>query len=453
MYEQNITTRPENNPRKGFLQRNRLSLKIILIGLLILILFIPLSMIKGVISERSEIVSTATQEVQLKWGEAQTVIGPILSIPFYDNREEPAEDGTITKSRKILNYLNILPETLNISGNIKTEELKRGLYDIVVYTTPLEIKGRFILPEEFSIDNLLFNDASISIGLTDLRGLSEQVEVQWGDSALTFNPGTPQNYLLGTGLSTPVDIRAFDRMPGRTVDFTIKLYLKGSQALMFAPLGKTTSVEITSNCKTPSFTGSFLPENREVTASGFTCNWKVLNLNRNYPQIFTGNQNSYYSDLSTFGVDLLLPVQQYQQSMRSVKYAFLIIVLTFVVSFFVEVMQKKHIHPFQYLLIGLALCLFYTLLIAISEHLGFGLAYLISALMTIVLLTLYIMGVLRIRKTAFTIGGLLAVLYAYIYILIQLETYALLAGSIGLFIILAIIMYYSQKINWNNSEE
>lgn len=135
--------------------------------------------------------------------------------------------------------------------------------------------------------------------------------------------------------------------------------------------------------------------------------------------------------------------------MRSVKYAYLIIILTFVVSFFVEVLQKKNIHPFQYLLTGLALCLFYTLLIAISEHLGFTLAYLISAVMTIVLLTCYMMGILKIRKTALTIGGLLAFLYVYIFVLIQMETYALLAGSLGLFVILAIIMYYSQKINWN----
>lgn len=137
--------------------------------------------------------------------------------------------------------------------------------------------------------------------------------------------------------------------------------------------------------------------------------------------------------------------------MRSVKYASLIIILTFVVSFFVEVMQKKHIHPFQYLLIGSALCLFYTLLIAISEHLGFTPAYLISALMTIILITLYLIGILKIRKTAFTIGGLLALLYTYIFVLIQMETYALLSGSLGLFVILAVIMYYSQKINWNTS--
>lgn len=158
-------------------------------------------------------------------------------------------------------------------------------------------------------------------------------------------------------------------------------------------------------------------------------------------------------EFDSFGVDLLLPVQQYQQSIRSAKYAYLVIILTFVVSFFVEIIQKKNIHPFQYLLIGLALCLFYTLLIAISEHLGFTPAYLIAAVMTIVLLTLYMTGILKIRKTAFTIGGLLAILYLYIYVLIQMETYALLAGSLGLFIILATIMYYSQKVNWNGQQE
>lgn len=457
MDEQNTMTRNTNNPRKGFMERNKLSVKIILTGVLILLLFIPISMIKGLISERAATASAATLEVQHKWSGSQEIAGPVLSIPYYEERGEIMQDGETKKTRKILNYLHILPETLEISGNIKTEELKRGLYEIVVYNAPLELKGKFILPENFSgiipAEDLYFNDVTLSVGLSDLRGISEQVELQWGNNTSLFNPGIPQHHMLSSGISAPVDIKMFDNMPDKTVDFSIRLYLKGSQSLMFAPFGKTTSVKISSNCKTPSFTGSFLPENREITESGFTCDWKVLNLNRNYPQFFSGNQSIRAHDLSTFGVDLLLPVQQYQKSMRSVKYAFLIIILTFVVSFFVEVMHKKNIHPFQYLLTGLALCLFYTLLTAISEHLSFGLSYLIAALMTIVLLTFYMTGVLKIRKTALTIGGLLTILYTYIYVLIQLETYALLAGSIGLFIILAVIMYYSQKINWSKNGE
>ena len=205
---------------------------------------------------------------------------------------------------------------------------------------------------------------------------------------------------------------------------------------------------MTSNCTTPSFAGSFLPANREVTKDGFTSDWKVVQVNRNYPQVIAGN--AYYRAVndSKFGVNVLIPLQHYQKSMRTVKYAILIILLTFVVSFFVEMIQKKDIHPVQYLLIGLALCLFYSLLVSISEHTSFTIAYIIAALMTDGLITCYLAGVLKIKKTALAIGGLLLALYAFIFVLLQLESYALLAGSIGLFVLLAVLMHYSQKIDW-----
>ena len=444
----------EKYPRQGFMQRNALSVKIILIGVLILILLIPLAMIRGLISERSETASEATTEVQNKWSSSQLVTGPFISIPCYENYEETYYENGATKIRvkKVKNYIHILPELLDITGNVETEELSRGLYDIVVYKTPLVLKGKFIIPEHFETtilpEDIALQHATLNLGISDLRGISEQITVDWGKETLQFNPGLPSDFILSSGVSSVLPQHQ-KLQAGDSIEFSIQLQLKGSESIQFSPFGKTTQIHLTSNCTTLSFTGAFLPENREITNSGFTADWKVLNLNRNYPQVFTSNQYHNEEELSSFGVNLLLPVQQYQQSMRSVKYASLIIILTFVISFFVEVMQKKNIHPFQYLLIGLGLCLFYTLLIAISEHLGFNLAYLISAIMTIILLTLYMRGILKIRKTAFTIGGLLALLYLYIFVLIQMETYALLAGSLGLFIILAVIMYYSQKINWN----
>ena len=455
MNEQEIYQKPTQ--RKNFIQRNPLSVKIALIGLLIAILLIPINMIQGLIYEREYTATEAVNEVHRKWSSYQQIIGPVLTIPYYEKVEKSGDGENDQKIKKVKNYLHFLPESLNIKGELKTEELKRGLYEIVVYNAPLEIEGTFIFPEGFSgsiaPEDLLKEDATLNIGITDMRGISEQVEVKWGDDTLLFNPGIDGQHFLGSGVSTPINLATLTENPDHSLNFNIKLHLKGSESIRFAPLGKTTSVTLNSNCTTPSFTGSFLPEQREVSDNGFESNWKVLHLNRNYSQILAGNNWDSTISESTFGVDLLMPVQQYQKSMRSVKYAFLIIILTFVVSFFVEVMQKKNIHPFQYLLIGLALCLFYTLLIAISEHLNFTLAYVISALMTIILLILYMLGILKIRKTALTIGGLLAFLYTYIFVLIQLETYALLAGSIGLFVILAVIMYYSQKINWNNNEQ
>ena len=346
---------------------------------------------------------------------------------------------------------------------METEILRRGPYEIVVYKTPLELSGTFALPQDKKSRDrkYLLSQASLSIGLSDLRGISEQITIDWDGTPLPCHSGLPANSIAATGVTTDLP----DLQAGDTVRFSVRLHLKGSQSMQFAPLGRTTRVRLASDCPTPSFNGSFLPEQRDVTDSGFTAEWKVLNLNRNYPQNFTSDwkdQNlntrstrhfgESYNDnlLALFGVDLLLPVEQYQQATRSVKYASLFIILTFVICFFVEITRKKNIHPFQYLLVGFALCLFYTLLISISEYLGFGWAYLIAAVMTIALLVCYLAGLLKIKRTACLIGGLLALLYAYIYILLQMETYALLTGSIGLFIILAIIMRFSLKINWNN---
>lgn len=445
----------EKYPRQGFFQRNSLSVKIVLIGILILLMFIPIGMIKGLISERMVTARNATYDVQEKWSSPQQLTGPFICLPFYENHEVIRYTKGVpeTTYQATLNYLNILPERLEITGRVETEQLKRGLYDVVVYRSALEMSGTFILPEDFNknqeYEERQLRQASLNIGISDLRGISEQIKAEWGDKSCQFDAGLPHQMLVSSGVSTSLPLNEHLRA-GEKVNFKIRLSLKGTESIYFAPLGKITQVNISSNCTTPSFTGSFLPEDRTINENGFQASWKILNLNRNYPQIFTTNQFSENQDLSVFGAELLLPVQQYQQSTRSVKYAFLIIILTFVVSFFTEVIHKKNIHPFQYLLIGLALCLFYTLLIAMSEHIGFNWAYLLAAFMTITLITLYMTGILKIRKTAYTISGLLALLYVYIFILIQMETYALLAGSLGLFVILAIIMYYSQKINWSN---
>ncbi len=465
MDEQTAKPQQVNNSRKSLNKQDALVLKVILIALLIILSFIPISMIRGIINEREATANAATQEVQQKWSQSQTLIGPVLTIPYlYQNEKGENKRG----------YINYLPEQLNITGDINTQELKRGLYEIIVYNSTLEIQGTFTA-KDLKESNLFPNDkwiksATLNLGISDLRGINEQASLKWNNQKLDFTPGVDSHSLVSSGISSKITSQQLF-VNDSVIHFAIKLKLKGSESLQFTPLGRTTKVSIHSNCQTPSFSGAFLPIEREISSEGFTSKWEVLEFNRNYSQIIV-NENlpitipnghtdfindspeSQYTNhtimQSTFGVNLLFPVDQYQKSMRSAKYAFLIIILTFVVSFFVEIFQKKNIHPLQYLLIGLALCLFYTLLVSTSEHIGFTPAYIISALMTTSLITFYMIGILKIKKTAFTIGGLLACLYAYIFSLIQLETYALLVGSIGLFVILAIIMYFSQKINWYN---
>ena len=420
--------------------------KLIFIGVLVLLLLIPMEMIKSLINERMEIADEATNEVYQSWSGPQTITGPVLSLTLKSQTTDA--EG---KAKFEQNTYNILPNKLNINGNIATQELKRGIYEIVVYNAPIDITGSFVYTDELknimsSYDNVEVTNAAIYMGISDLRGISEEVMIQFGDQQLYMNSGLPAYSLSNSGLSNNVDIEQF--LEGKQMDFSTKLTLKGSKSIDFMPFGKTTSVKLSSNCTTPSFSGTFLPTNRNITNEGFTCDWKVVQVNRNYPQVISGN--SYYKPIqdSVFGVNVLIPLQHYQKSMRTVKYAILIILLTFVVNFFVEMIQKKDIHPVQYLLIGLALCLFYSLLVSLSEHTSFTIAYIIAALMTDGLITCYLAGVLKIKKTALAIGGLLLALYAFIFVLMQLESYALLAGSIGLFILLAVLMHFSQKIEW-----
>ncbi len=432
----------EVSPRKNG-RNNTLTVKIILIALLIIALIIPITMVQNMIMERNKTADEAAAEVEQKWSKPQGITGPILVIPYKEYIE-----GENKAQQIAIRYLFILPDILQTSGNLETENLKRGLYDIVVYRSSFNLSGSFSMADlqqkNIPEQSLLLDKAKLIVRIADLHGITEQVKGKWGNDKLIFNSDidTP---LLSPALSCFVSLTHMQE----EIPFTIELKLKGSESVMFTPLGKTTHVSLKSNCVTPSFTGAFLPEDRNISEDGFSASWKILNLNRNYPQVFTDKNLDINLEESNFGVNLLLPVDQYQKSIRSIKYAFLIIILTFVVCFFVEVLQKKNIHPFQYLLIGLALCLFYTLLVSISEHLSFSLSYAIASIMTIGLLVFYLSGILKIKKTALTIGGMLLLLYIYIFILIQMEIYALLVGSIGLFIILAIIMYYSLKINWN----
>ncbi|MDR0758013.1 MAG: cell envelope integrity protein CreD, partial [Tannerella sp.] len=277
----------------------------------------------------------------------------------------------------------------------------------------------------------------------------DRISLVWDGRPSVFDPGVRQDGILASGVSAPVDLNVL--VENRTVDFSTCIELRGSESLMFAPLGRTTHVGLASNCRTPSFSGAYLPEERTV-GNGFRGEWKVMHLNRNYPQVIRDGEWQRDVHESVFGVEMLVPVQHYQKALRCVKYGILIVLLTFVTCFFVEILQKKNIHPFQYLLVGLALCLFYALLVSIAEHAGFTIAYAVASLMTVTLLTLYMAGILGARKMAFTVGGLLTLLYLYIFVLVQMETYALLAGSAGLFVILAVVMYFSLRIKTLNGD-
>jgi len=236
-----------------------------------------------------------------------------------------------------------------------------------------------------------------------------------------------------------------DSLPEK-LDFIFGISVNGIEEVTFGPIGKETNFHLNSSWKDPSFDGKFLPNKRKVNENGFSADWKVLHINRNYPQGWTGDD--YEVRGTSFGVKLQLPVDVYQKSMRVAKYAILFIVLTFLVFFFVEILNKILIHPIQYILVGLALVLFYVLLLAFSEQIIFDYAYILSAVMTISLILFYCRSILKSWALAAMTASILTVLYAFIFILIQIQDYALLFGSLGIFLILAITMYFSRKIDW-----
>jgi len=421
--------------------KTSVGLRLFIIGLLSLILLIPTVMIKSLISERENRRNEATYEVTSKWGNAQNVSGPILTIPFKSYFKN--DKGQVIES---VQYVHFLPDDLSINGAIYPEIRYRGIYEIILYNTKLKLRGIFHPPdlEELNIppDDVLWQDAFVAIGINDMKGIKDIIKIKWNEAELIANPGIVCNDVLASGISSPTALNS------QTTDynFSVDINLDGSEQLMFMPIGKETRVTISAKWNNPSFVGEFLPETRKIQNDAFSAEWKILHLNRNYPQRWIGNQHKI--EHSAFGVRLRLPVDEYQKTMRTAKYAIMFISLTFLSFFMIEILNKKVLHPVQYLLIGLALILFYTLLLSFSEHLRFQYAYLIGSVSMSVMITAYTKSVLSNNLLTMIIAGILIILYGFLYIVLQLQDYALLLGSIGLFVILAIVMYLTRRIDW-----
>lgn len=423
--------------------------KIGIIIVLILILLIPTSMVKDLIEEREDVQIEAIDEVSSKWGSGQTITGPFISIPYDRYVKRFNKKDSINEIIKIKEWAHFLPNKLDINGEIKPEKRYRGIYEVVVYESKLKIKGNFdninFKKLDVEIKNVHFNKATLNFGISDLKGIEKQVALNWNNKSISFNSGTSTKQIVSSGINALVPIRTDSIV---NYEFATEIDLKGSQYLYFTPVGKTTDVNIKSNWNTPSFTGTYLPDERNVTDDGFTSNWNILHLNRNYPQQWIGSK--YQIEDSSFGTDLLLPVDNYKKSYRVAKYAILFLVLTFMTFFFVEIMKNIFIHPVQYLLVGIAIIVFYTLLLSFSEHIKFNIAYILASILTLLLISLYTTAILKSKQFGLLIFGILLIMYTFIFTIIQLEDYALLIGSLGMFIILGIVMYLSRKIDWYN---
>jgi inner membrane protein len=428
--------------KASFFERNSLAIKLFIIGFLAIILLVPISMIRSVVMERMQRQKEAIAEISSKWGHSQRIVGPVLTIPYktytYNDNQEKIN---IEKNEMIL-----LPDDLKIDTEIIPEVRYRGLFRVVVYSSKIHLNGNFKTPQiNISHQNteVEWSDAFLSVGISDLRGIRESVNFIWNGEERVSKPGGSKG-LLGSVITIS---NLFDKTSTENHNsFAIELNLNGSQDISFAPVGKETTARITSSWKSPSFDGAFLPANRVVSDHGFEAEWKVLELNRNYPQQWSGREVDLNESL--FGVSLIIPVDMYQSTERSIKYAVLFISLTFLVFFFIEILNQIRVHPIHYVLVGFGLSLFYLLLLSLSEHIGFGIAYLIASSAIVILISGYSIAIFKRNKLSASVITFMSIIYVFLYVLLQLEDFALLLGSIVLFIILAAVMYLASKIDW-----
>ena len=402
----------------GFLDRNRNIIKGFLIGFLILLMLIPTAFIHNLVNERQQRQSEVISEISNKWATSQTIVGPALLIPYMEYSKD--KEGRVVENKRTA-YL--MPEQLIVNGKLFPEIRNRSIYDVVLYRSMLDLSGQFntesLKSLQIANDNIVWNEARLVLGIDDARGLEEEVKLKWNDSNYTLDAGVPENDIVSNGMSVPIALNAKG-----LASFSLQLRMKGSEQLYFTPVGKTTSVTLSSTWKDPAFDGQYLPVKHDVSSNGFTSVWKVLQVSRSYPQAWSNEKHEL--NKSAFGVRLIQPTDNYAKTERSVKYAILFITLTFVVFFFLEIFQKRQVHPLQYLLVGFALSVFYTLLLSISEYTGFNVAYIVAAAATVLLVTMYVWSIFKQGKVATVFGAALAGLYTYIFVLIQLQDYALL---------------------------
>jgi len=443
-----------------FLKRRAIYFKMAAIVILTAFLLIPLSMIYSVLNERLERRNEAVGDITSVWGREQTIIGPVLIVPyrysFKSWKEQPGPGGKIEKvevTDTAVANAYFLPASLVINGDIHPRQLRRGIYQAIVYTGKLDLSGQFVLPDFANLHiaepDILWDDAQVTFAITDLRGVKETLQLQWGESHVPLAPGCKL-----TGFTSGVHARVGGLKDARgNIPVKFEVTLNGSGGIRFTPIAGENQVNIHSPWPNPSFQGAFLPSERAVNANAFDATWQLTQYGRDYVQQWTDqegavglNPSSVASSL--FGVDFLSGIDSYRTVERAIKYGILFFVLVFAAFFLFEILSGLRVHPFQYGLVGAALCLFYLGLLSLSEFIAFGLAYSIAALATTLLISFYCARVLKSGGRTLLVSGMLAAIYGFLYITLQLQDYSLLFGTAGLFVVMTVVFYVTRNIDW-----
>jgi inner membrane protein len=422
--------------------KGKLFIKAVFIFIMALALWIPAYFVLELVKERQGRQNEAIADISSKWAGPQTVISPILMIPYSETTKDDKGNAIAVKRKSYF-----MADKVDIQSKVFPEKRHRGIYDVIVYRSEIAINGKFnpLAWQQLKIppENILWNEAVVLFKVKDnLKGINEDISINWNGNTIAFNPQESGLSQLEDAFAAPVPFNAEEA--GKEHSYSMKFLLNGSGQLMFTATAKENKLSMQSKWPDPGFTGAKLPDTRQVSDSGFVAGWKYMN--RSVPLVW---KDTFYDlSASVLGADLLIPMDSYNKTERSVKYALLCIVLTFASFFLIETYYRRSLHLVQYGLAGLALVLFYSLLLSMSEYIGFNPAYLISSVATIGLVMWFIGSILKSSRLGLFTSFVLTVVYGYIFIIIQLQDYALLMGSIGLFIALAIIMYFSRRLQW-----
>ncbi|MEQ1697939.1 MAG: cell envelope integrity protein CreD [Hyphomicrobiaceae bacterium] len=432
--------------------------KLGLIGFLILLLLIPLFIVGGLVSERERRARDVRSEVGRIWGPEQRLQGPFLVVPYTVRVEILQGDKRV---EQILERRAVFtPEALDIVAASDTKTLRRSIFEVPVYASRMKLSGRFAAPQITDVTaeaaSVRWRDASLVLGLTGVSGLKESAILN-----IPGTTGTPFAPSLGIPAINTAGIHAKLANAGIAVlpdpekapaafNFDIDLTFNGSVSLDFAPAARETRVSLTSNWPHPSFAGAFLPDDRQVSAKGFKATWKIPHLARSVPESWSLHETTIERLAPyAFGVRMIAPVDFYSLINRATKYGLMFLTLAFMAVFCLELVSKKSVHSVQYLFTGIALVFFYVLLLSLAEHIGFTFAYLLAASATGIMLAGYIGAVLRDTRLGLIMLAVFAVTYLLLYVILQLEDYALLAGALLGFAALTIVMFATLRIDWS----
>jgi inner membrane protein len=453
--------------------------KVLVLIALILLLLIPLSMIRGLVDERGRTARRAESDIMEAWGKQLVEAGPLLVVPVIRTSEiktRTEKDGEKIEIVKTPFTWVVAPEKLDINADFITEVRRRGIFSVPLFSGELTLSGTFDLSKALadlaSNEEMLLDQAELIISLSSQKGIRQITQAQWGTEELFFKPGTHSynlslNLDIARILSNTVDTAnrilsntgIYATLPplkdsaSQDLPFLISIAIQGGQSVQVLPIGQDTHVAISADWPSPSFQGGFLPGSSTITDKSFEAQWDISYLSRDIPLFWVENKDSYNYSSALFGVSFFRTIDTYSLNTRAVKYAILFLIVPFFTLFLLEILTKRRIHPVPYILSGIGNVIFYLLLLSFSEQMSFFNAYLIAAIAVTALMTLYSRALLPSWSKSWYMGLVMALSYILLYAVLNAESYALLIGSVGAFVVTALVMFLTRKLDWYGQEQ